>query len=114
MNIFKSYKNLLRRSPLARTLSWIILLAGIAVFFKAVSHNVKRKPFIQSITPLIGYPGDEMVITGTGFGTAKGTSYVEIAGSKITSSAYKTWTDSKIAFTLPSNVQDGLVIVATK
>lgn len=113
MSIFKSYKNLLRRSPLARTISWIILLAGIAVFFKAVSHNVKRKPFIQSITPLIGYPGDEMVITGTGFGTAKGTSYVEIAGSKITSSAYKTWTDSKIAFTLPSNVQDGLVIVAT-
>lgn len=113
MRLLTSYKNLLRRSPLARTISWIVIVAGMIVFFKAVSHNVKRKPFIHEINPLIGFPGDEMVITGSGFGQAKGTSYVEIAGSKITSSAYKTWTDSRITLILPANVQDGLVIVGT-
>lgn len=113
MNIVDSYKTLLRKSPLVRTVSWIVLLAGLVFFIRAISHNVKRKPNIQSINPLIGAPGDEMVITGSGFGTSRGTSYVEIAGSKVTSSAYKTWTDSRIAFILPSNVQDGLVIVGT-
>ncbi|MCQ2240661.1 transglutaminase domain-containing protein [Treponema sp.] len=113
MSIVSSYKNLLRRSPLARTVTWIVLLAGAVFLFRAVSHNVKRKPNIQSINPLIGAPGDEMVITGVGFGYSRGTSYVEIAGSRITSSAYKTWTDSRISFVLPANVQDGLVIVGT-
>ena len=113
MSIISSYKNLLRQSPLARTVSWIVLLAGVVFLFRAVSHNVKRKPNIQTINPLIGAPGDEMVITGSGFGSSRGTSYVEIAGSRITSSAYKVWTDSKISFILPSNVQDGLVIVGT-
>lgn len=113
MSIISSYKNLLRRSPLARTLSWVVLLVFIALFIKGVSHNVKRMPAIQKITPLIGSPGDEMVITGSGFGSARGTSYVEIAGSRVTSSAYKIWTDTKISFDIPANVQDGLVIVGT-
>ena len=77
MSIISSYKNLLRQSPLARTVSWIVLLAGVVFLFRAVSHNVKRKPNIQTINPLIGAPGDEMVITGSGFGSSRGTSYVE-------------------------------------
>lgn len=112
-SIFSSYKNLLKKSPMIRTVSWVFLLLCIIFLFRAVSHNVKRRPEIQGINPLIGAPGDVMEITGSGFGSSRGTSYVEIAGSKITSSAYKTWTDTKISFVLPSNVQDGLVMVGT-
>lgn len=113
MSIISAYKHLLRKSPLVRTISWIVLVVGLVFFIRAVSHNVKRKPVIQTIDPLIGYPGDEMVVSGSGFGSSRGTSYVEIAGSKITSSAYKTWSDSRITLILPSNVQDGLVVVGT-
>lgn len=113
MKIFRLYKNLLKSSPIVRTISWVLLFFGLILLFGTVSHNVQRKPIIQSISPLIGAPGDEMVIKGSGFGSTRGTSYVEIAGSKITSSAYKFWSESRIVLTLPSNVQDGLVLVGT-
>ena len=41
-------------------------------------------------------------------------SYVEIAGAKLTASSYISWTDNCIKIVLPTNVQDGLVVVGTK
>ena len=113
MAILKSYANLLRSSPLARTISWIIVVASAIFILGILGRNVKRKPVIDSITPMIGSPGDEMTIEGSGFGDSRGTSSVEIAGSKITASGYSLWSDKKIKFIIPSNAQDGLVIVGT-
>lgn len=54
-----------------------------------------------------------MTIQGGGFGETRGTSYVEIAGSRITASGYVSWSDGQIRVVLPPNVQDGLVTVGT-
>lgn len=113
MAILKSYANLLRSSPLARTISWIIVVASAIFIFGILGRNAKRKPVIDSIIPMIGSPGDEMTIEGSGFGDSRGTSSVEIAGSKITASGYSLWSDKKIKFIIPPNAQDGLVIVGT-
>ena len=113
MAILKSYANLLRSSPLARTISWIIVVVSAVLILGILGRNVKRKPVIDSISPMIGSPGDEMTIEGSGFGDSRGTSSVEIAGSKITASGYSLWSDKKIKFIIPPNAQDGLVIVGT-
>jgi hypothetical protein len=88
----------------------MLLAIGI---FSVASVNSKKKPEIRSISPTIGAPGDEMTINGSGFGDERGTSYVEIAGSRITSGSYVYWSDEKIRLVLPPNVQDGLVFVST-
>ena len=68
----------------------------------------------MSLTPSVGSPGDIVVITGKNFGDIRDMSYVEFAGSKLTSSAYISWSDDCIKLVLPANVQDGLVVVGTK
>ncbi len=113
MSLLKSYGTLLKSSPLARTISWILFITLAIAIVGITNVKIKRKPSIQSISPLIGTPGDEITIKGSGFGETKGTSYVEIAGSKITSSKYLLWSDSEIKLILPDNVQDGLVLVGT-
>lgn len=113
MSIFSEYKYLIRKSPAVRTVTAIAFILLAAFLLKVFSTNVIRKPVIASVDPQIGYPGDEMTIRGSGFGTSKDSSYVEIAGSRVTSSAYKVWRDDEIRLVLPSNVQDGLVIVGT-
>lgn len=54
-----------------------------------------------------------MTIDGENFGSTRGTSYVEVGGSRITASYYLAWSDKQIKIILPSNVQDGLVYVGT-
>ena len=56
-----------------------------------------------------------MTIHGLHFGANRETSdYVEVGGSRITSNGYLTWSDTQIRIVLPTNVQDGLVIVGTE
>ncbi|MCQ2592519.1 MAG: IPT/TIG domain-containing protein [Treponema sp.] len=85
----------------------------MVVIFVVSSKN-KPEPVIESIVPSVGSPGDVIVINGTNFGDTRDMSYVEFAGSKLTSSSYLSWSDNCIKLVLPSNVQDGLVIVGTK
>ncbi|MGN0729777.1 transglutaminase domain-containing protein [Treponema sp.] len=113
MAFFKSYITLLRRSPLVRISSWILIIVLSIFLFGILSRNVRKKPVIASISPMIGSPGDEMIIEGSNFGETRENSSVEIAGSKVTSSGYTFWSDRKIRLVIPQNVQDGLVTVAT-
>ncbi|MCR5606707.1 MAG: IPT/TIG domain-containing protein, partial [Treponema sp.] len=76
-----------------------------------MTFNSKKTPVVNSINPTVGSPGDIMIISGENFGSSQGFSFVEIGGNKITSSCYLSWTDSQIKLVLPSNIQDGLVIV---
>ena len=69
----------------------------------------------MSVNPPVGSPGDLMVISGQNFGAVRTSSdYVQVGGSRITASGYLKWTANQIKIILPSNVQDGLVIVTTK
>ncbi len=107
------YKELLRRYPLARGGIWVFFVLIAFFCFFLWDKNVKRLPVIESVNPPVGLPGDVIVIKGKDFGETRDSSYVEIAGSRITSSGYISWSDTKISIVLPSNVQDGLVIVGT-
>ncbi len=96
-----------------RAVSLLSVIFISVSFFGMLGRRVIKKPMISSISPLIGAPGDEMIIKGKNFGNEKSSSYVEIAGSRVTSSGYKSWTDNEISLVLPSNVQDGLIFVST-
>lgn len=113
MKKLEQFKYLLKKSPLVRYLTWSFSILFFIGFFAFIGRNVKRKPNITSINPTIGAPGEIMTIKGNGFGKQRNTSFVEISGSKITSSGYISWDDSEIQILIPTNVQDGLVFVGT-
>ena len=79
-----------------------------------IGFRNKPVPEIDSIVPSVGSPGDVIVIKGKNFGDVRDMSYVEFAGSKLTASSYISWQDDVIKLVLPSNIQDGLVVVGVK
>lgn len=85
----------------------------MAFFLTFFSRKSNQYPQILSITPQIAIPGEEMTITGVNFGSEKGSSFVEISGSKVTEKAFLLWSDSEIRFSIPQNVRDGLVFVGS-
>ena len=94
-------------------LSYICVIAIALAVISVATVKSKKGPVIDSVIPVVGAPGDTMIIRGSNFGASRGTNYVEIGGNRITASGYVNWTDSFIKIILPSNVQDGLVIVVT-
>ena len=108
------FKKIYIGSPLGRVIVWVTGIALICVFVSLISTNVKQKPVINSINPPVGSPGDIMIITGSHFGENQGSSYVELGGSRVTSSGYLTWSDNMIKIVLPPNAQDGLLFVGTR
>lgn len=69
------------------------------------------EPLLKSVNPSIGSPGDVLVLKGDHFGSTRNTGFVEIGGERLTASSYLSWADDEIKLVLPSNVQEGLVIV---
>ena len=92
-----------------------LAVAAIAISI-VVIVGLKNKPVpeIDAIVPPVGSPGDVIVIKGKNFGEVRDMSYVEFAGSKLTASSYISWQDDTIKLVLPSNIQDGLVVVGVK
>lgn len=103
-----------RKYPLFRVAVLFILV--LLVFGSYLLFFVERNPIpvIAKINPPIGSPGDILVVNGSGFGKEKKASFVEIGGSRLTTSSYLSWTDTEIKVELPSNIQDGLVFVETR
>ena len=115
MSLSKTVAILYRKYPLLR-ISFAIFLVILAIgIISLVTFETRRIPEITSISPAVGSAGDIMTIHGLHFGVSRETSdYVEVGGSRITSNGYLTWTDTQIRIILPTNVQDGLVIIGTK
>lgn len=114
----RSFKNifslLFRKYSFFRVLSYVFIIAVALSAISVATVKSKKTPVIESVIPVVGQAGDTMVIRGSNFGAIRGTNYVEIGGNRITASGYLTWTENLIKLTIPSNVQDGLVIVVTK
>lgn len=104
---------LFRKSPAFRTLLYVSVIGAAVSVFSLVAVNSRRVPVIASLDPPVGSAGDILTISGENFGILRESSFVEIAGSRITSSGYIEWSDSLIKVVIPSNVQDGLVSVVT-
>lgn len=105
---------LFRKYSFFRVLSYIFIIIAVLSAISVATVKSKKIPVIASLIPVVGQAGDTMVIRGANFGAIRGTNYVEIGGNRITASGYLTWTENLIKLTIPSNVQDGLVIVVTK
>ena len=114
VNLSKTFSLLFRKYPLFRVLFYAVLIGAGIVVLTFVTQKSKKYPIIDSIDPPVGSPGDTMTIQGTSFGEQRGTSFVEIAGNKITASNYISWSDKSIQLILPSNIQDGLLFVQTQ
>jgi len=114
VNLKKLFLSLCQRFPLFRLFAVIISIFVIVSSISLITYKARKIPSITSISPQFGSPGDVMEIYGKNFGSTRGSSYVEIGGSKLTSSSYLVWNDDKIRVILPTNVQDGLVIVGTR
>ena len=113
-NIKNIFSLLFRKYSFFRVLSYVFIVALILSGISFFTVRTKKIPVISSVITVVGQAGDTMVIRGSNFGQIRGTSFVEIGGNRITARGYITWTENLIKLTIPSNVQDGLVIVATK
>lgn len=78
------------------------------VALESASVADQTVPQIDTVTPVVGNPGDQVTITGTNFGTAQGTSIISLNGLAMN---VVSWSDSSITATVPL-VQGGPVIVA--
>ena len=113
MNLRNFFSILFRKYSSARLALLVFAVAAAFFLISLATVKAKKKPAVQAIVPAVGSPGDTMIIKGSGFGSNRGTSFVEIGGSRVTASAYISWSDDTIRLVLPSNVQDGLVFVQT-
>ena len=109
----KFVRELWRRSPLFRVGIWLVLIIVILFCIPVAGKTSRKKPEIDSVMPPTGSPGDLIVIQGSGFGDTKESSFVEISGSRITTSGISLWSDTRIEFFVPYNIQDGLIYVQT-
>ena len=100
-----------RKYPIVRFFSILIVIGIIFVSFVIFDRKNKVVPYIESIVPSVGMPGDVVLINGKNFGNARDISFVEFSGNKLTASSYISWSDNCIKLVLPANVQDGLVVV---
>jgi len=103
-----------RKYSLVRLFCALLVIAAVLTVVFVIGFKNKTVPEIESVNPPVGSPGDVIVIKGRNFGEARDMSYVEFAGSKLTASSYISWQDDSIKIVLPSNVQDGLVVVGVK
>ncbi|MBQ6780744.1 MAG: IPT/TIG domain-containing protein [Treponema sp.] len=115
MSLRKTLSLLFRKYPLFRLGLIIFTCAATIGIISFITRETQKSPEIISITPSVGSAGDIMSIHGLYFGDSRGTSgYVEVGGSRLTSGGYLNWSETEIRVILPTNVQDGLVIVGTK
>ncbi|MBU1671108.1 MAG: IPT/TIG domain-containing protein [Actinobacteria bacterium] len=87
-----------------------MLAAVVAVLLASVlgAGCGAKAPAVSSIAPSTGAPGTQITITGTGFGADKGKSVVQFSGDAI---GVKTWSDTKIIATVPSDMKAGGYVV---
>ena len=88
----------------------LVLLAATTV---AIVIFTSREPVVASIDPSIASDGEIIALSGQHFGNSRGTSYVSIAGRRLTSSNYLEWSEESIVTRIPDFTESGLVVVHT-
>ncbi len=113
MTILNKFFYLIRKHSSLRFALFAFVLIVSTLISLAVTFASKKAPTLTHISPQIAFPGDTIYIYGSNFGNNIEDSFVEIAGSRLTSSSYTSWTDTEIQIKLPQNIRDGLVYVVT-
>ncbi len=113
MTVFEKFLYLLRKHSFLRFALFVLILVIATSISLIVAFASKKEPVLTHISPSIALAGDTIHVYGSNFGNNIEDSYVEIAGNRLTSSSYTSWTDTDIQIKLPQNVTDGLVYVVT-
>ena len=80
-----------------RTIHRLLVLAVVAAAF--IGTLFAAAPSIKSLSPVSGYPGTPVTITGANFGSTQGMSTVTFSGKPVT--AIASWSDSEIKTGVP-------------
>ena len=72
-----------------------------------------RSPQITSVSPRQVQYNQVVTVTGSNFGSSRGSSTVRVGSVVIPSSALASWTNTRIRFRVPTNVRSGNVTVRT-
>lgn len=89
----------------------ILLIVCLGTFIIS-SILLQNKPFISSIEPSIGNPGDILVITGKNFGNERQhNEEVNLAGVWPVPKSYRVWSDTRIEIYLPDKLKSGMVSI---
>ena len=70
-------------------------------------------PWISSVSPQTGKTNTVVTISGGNFGSSRGSSSVRIGSATVPSSAFTSWSSSRIRFRIPRNTPPGNLIVRT-
>ncbi len=112
--MFERLKILLLSSGIARLLCIILFFGLLSVAAAVFSGFNKKPPELTAIVPAVSSVGEVVSIEGSGFGDERGDGWVEISGTRVSSSAYVSWSDSCIKIVVPENYSDGLLRVHSR
>lgn len=92
-------------APASRKCKLTVTTAG------GVSNPVyfKVKPTVTNISPTQGTAGTVVTITGTGFGSTRGASYVKFGGVKAI--AYPSWSNTQVKVKVPAGASGAVTLV---
>ena len=72
-----------------------------------------RSPQISSVSPRRVQYNQVVTVTGSNFGSSRGSSTVRIGSVAIPSSSFASWSNTRIRFRAPTNVRSGNLVVRT-
>ena len=75
--------------------------------------SANTSPRISSVSPQTGRTNTVVTISGSNFGSARGSSSVRIGSVVIPSSAFTSWSSSRIRFRIPVNTPPGNLTIRT-
>lgn len=101
MNKSSSFYYVLRKSPIVRTLFWVVFIVIFGTVSFVLTLGSKKVPEIYEIEPAVGSPGTKVTIRGKNFGDSPMSAYLEMGGSTLTANSFQLWTDSEIQVILP-------------
>lgn len=86
-----------------------LLFGGTLLLLLGIHALNSIKPYITSIEPTVGKPGQTLTIRGWGFGEER--IRITIGGVTASASAYEEWSPTRIRVRIPNDTPSGLVYV---
>lgn len=105
---------LIRKYSWFRFLVFSFVIGGIAAGIIFFSRSTIRSNIIIAVSPQVTVQGEQVTITGKGFGQRSVHSWLMIGNNKIKSDRCIEWTDTKIIFEAPDTLYEDILYVVAK
>ena len=91
----------------------LVFIILVTVLF-VTSNFTGKRPIVESITPRMGRPGEELVIRGKFFGKERNGGKVIVSGISPSTDRYLDWDDTMIRLRVPEEMISGLLEIRTQ